>query len=817
MMISTPKISLQLLVIILTLLVITIELKAELISQSTAKEWMTAYQNKASHYQPRTEHLNKDGSAKYINRLILEQSPYLIQHAHNPVNWYAWGDDAFAQARQQNKPIFLSIGYSTCHWCHVMERESFDNPWIAEYLNQHFIAIKVDRERRPDVDKVYMTALMLIKGRGGWPMSSVLTPDGKPFFSATYLPPKMFMQVLQQSQKLWQEEEKKLRQIAEKITIAIKNRQQRVQQAEHLGQERVQLTVLSLLYQLDELQGGFSSAPKFPHESYLFLLLDTVIREQNTEVLSALELTMSLMAQGGIYDQIGGGFHRYSTDNQWLVPHFEKMLYNQANLSQTYLQLWMLTNKPAYQKVVKETLDYVLRDMYKGSGGFFSASDADSEGVEGQYFFWTQQQIKDVLNSHLSTQDSQLALTLYGVTEQGNMDDTKKVGQNILHLPNSIETYAKDHQLNVSTLYQKIATIRQLLHQERQHRIAPILDHKVITAWNGMMISALAQAGKQFSDKKYLNIAISVADFLWQVHHINNPSISNSQLWRASLNGQPSVMATLADYAYLAKSYLDLFDITKEQKWLQRSQKLSAEMVAFFWDTEQGAFYMNAKGSPTHSNHLLFNRPKDIYDGAIPSANAVALEVLIQLYHRTGEDNYYAKAIALIASLSAKVSASPTAFSYFLMAVNQLHFGEITAVQYGGKGHLRLEMITTKSNLSAEIQLTLDKNWHINSHYPNDNDLIATSLSIADRAKNSWKIVQAEYPSGSLLKVAFNEQPLSLYQHSITLKLIVEAIKEQKTTITIPIQLDYQVCNNKICLAPESTIFYLFPQKNSLK
>jgi len=346
--------------------VVSADIESELRQKLT-----TAYKNKGNKYQPRTEHFNTDGTPKYTNRLILEESPYLIQHAHNPVNWYAWGKEAFEKARLENKPIFLSIGYSTCHWCHVMERESFDNEIMAAYLNKHFIAIKVDRERRPDVDKIYMTALMMMKGSGGWPMSSMLTPAGKPFFSGTYFPPEMFIQVLQQSAKLWQEDESQIRKIADKITQAVQGREQGLQQAEHIGKERVQIAVITLLNRLDELQGGFSQAPKFPNETYLFLLLDAAIREQDTEVVYALKLTMNSMAQGGIYDQVGGGFHRYSTDNEWLVPHFEKMLYNQAHLSRTYLQLYSMTHDESYKRIVKQTLDYVLQYYYRACYFYF--------------------------------------------------------------------------------------------------------------------------------------------------------------------------------------------------------------------------------------------------------------------------------------------------------------------------------------------------------------------------------------------------------------------------------------------------------------
>ncbi|MCW8930465.1 MAG: DUF255 domain-containing protein [Gammaproteobacteria bacterium] len=804
----------------------------------------TAYKNKGSEYKPRTEHFNVDGSPKYTNRLILEESPYLIQHAHNPVNWYAWGKEAFEKARQENKPVFLSIGYSTCHWCHVMERESFDNELMADYLNKHFISIKVDRERRPDVDKIYMTALMMTQGSGGWPMSSFLTPDGKPFFSGTYFPPEMFIQVLQQSSKLWRDEEPKLREIADKITQAVQGQQRGLKQAEHIGKERIQIAVINLLNRFDELQGGFSQAPKFPNETYLFLLLDTVIREQDAEVLEALQLTMSSMAQGGIYDQVGGGFHRYATDNEWLVPHFEKMLYNQAHLSRTYLQLFSITQDEAYKRVVTQTLDYVLQEMRENNGGFFSASDADSEGEEGKFFLWTHDELRNELTQVLGAESAKLATEIYGVTLEGNFSEqpqTTSAGTTILHLSDSIKNYAQNNNQELKSLYAQIDKIRDTLYKKRQKRIAPSIDRKVVTAWNGMMITAFAQAGKQFYEEKYIDVAKRVGDFLWQIHHVGGQSgslkttSSNSQvvsrLWRASLNGKASVTATLADYAYLAQSYLALYDVTEDQKWLQRSQQLMKEMLFYFWDKEEGVFYMTAvsdKKVPENEQEVvLFNRPKDIYDGAIPSSNAVALEVLSQLYYRTGDENYNTKALALIASLSSKIKVSPASFSYFLMAVNQLNFGELADVQYGGKGHVRIEktdlkhtLVASKQRVEVEVYFTIDEHWHINSRYPKDEDLVATSISLGEKAQGRWKIIQAEYPQGEELQLKFNDSPLSLYQKSVAIKVIMEAIPQKnnkevvKPIVAIPLQVDYQTCSNKVCLAPENKIFYVFPEKH---
>ncbi len=800
-------------------------------SAELSKKLQAAYQAKGKDYKPRTEHFNKEGAAKYTNRLILEESPYLIQHAHNPVNWYAWSKEAFEKARKENKPVFLSIGYSTCHWCHVMEKESFDNEAIAAYLNEHYIAIKVDRERRPDVDKIYMTALMIMKQSGGWPMSSILTPDGKPFYSGTYFPPDLFIQVLEQASQLWRDDEENLRAIAEKITLAVQSRQRGLEQAEHIGKERVQIAVINLMNSFDDLQGGFSAAPKFPNETYLFLLLDVAIRDQDEEVLQALISTMNHMAQGGIYDQVGGGFHRYATDNEWLVPHFEKMLYNQAHLVRNYLQLYRVTQDENYHRVVTQTLDYVLREMRDLKGGFFSASDADSEGEEGKFFVWSKTEFEAELTNSLGSELSSLATAVYGVTKDGNFSEQaahEVTGNNILYLPESLAAFSQHKKIPLAMLYQDIDKIRDVLYKKRQSRIAPTIDHKVLTAWNGMMITAFAQAGKQLDNKNYLDAAIKAADYLWQVHHVSS-NFSASKLLRVSLDGKASVTATLADYAYLIQSYLALFDATENQQWLQRSQTLMSEMLSLFWDKEEGAFYMSAlidTSLPEHEQGVeLFDRPKDIYDGAIPSANAVALEGLTHLYLRTGEENYHAKAMALIASLSSKVKVTPSSFSYLLMAVNQLNFGELSDVQYGGKGHVKLEAQhqlndqAKEGSIFVDIKLNFDEHWHINSRYPKDEDLQATSITLGEKAKGLWKITRAEYPQGEMVKLKFNDTPLSLYQNSVTIKVLLEKIahsnrsnnkQEKNEMLSIPLKVNYQTCSDKVCLAPESNTFYVF-------
>ncbi len=797
-------------------------LATEQAGNALQKQLYQAYKAKGTGYKPRSEHLKSDGSAEYINRLILQESPYLLQHAHNPVNWYPWGSEAFARAREENKPVFLSIGYSTCHWCHVMERESFENETIARYLNEHFIAVKVDRERRPDIDKIYMTATMLINRSGGWPMSLFLTPQGKPFFAGTYYPAEQFLELLMRSKALWNDEPQTLREMANKISLAVQGLQQNVQDAEKVGRERSQLAVIDIMHGFDELQGGFSPAPKFPNEPYLFLLLDAVLRDtamnNHQDVFSALQLTLDKMAQGGIYDQIGGGFHRYSTDHQWLVPHFEKMLYNQAHLARIYLQFYDLTADPVYARVVTQILNYVLAEMRSEDKAFYSASDADSEGEEGQFFIWTPAQMQKVLGSEEATQ----AIELYDVTEAGNFEQ-----QNILHLPVSLPEFARQHRLSIEKLFSQLDDINQELYQARKQRIAPAIDNKVVTAWNGMMITAFAQAGKQLHRADYLQAAVDAAEYLWLTHHYaakdhidSNGTQQQPGLWRISLNGKTSIVATQEDYAYLIQAYIALYDATEKKIWLQRATQLNREMLDLFWDPDNGGFFMSREKQEV----TLFSRPKDLQDGAIPSGNSVALEGLVKLYHRTGEEHYYDQAVALLASVSSRVKQAPGSFSYLLWAANQLHAGEVGDIQYGAKGHVRIEkqlLSQTKEQFELAIRLSIQDGWHINSHYPHQQSLIATTVAVDKQA--DWKIVRAEYPPGINVTLKFNDQPLSVYKTQAIVKVVlvprsVTAAKsgagdKSNSPDIIPLQINYQSCSDKICLAPAQNIMYLFNNK----
>lgn len=743
-----------------------------------AEQLQAAFIDKGKNYHPRTANLLENGQPAYINQLILQDSPYLIQHAHNPVHWHPWGKAAFAKAKRENKPIFLSIGYSTCHWCHVMEEESFDNPAIATVLNQYFIAIKVDRERRPDIDAVYMQAVTILTGRGGWPMSSFLTPEGKTFLGDSYFPPEPFKKLLLRVNEVWQQQQALVLQRADEVATAVANNQHSKQRSQTLDLALFKQTAKHLVSVQDRRYAGFGQNIKFPNEPLLMYLLDTYQRFGNKKSLATVEASLQAMAQGGIYDQVGGGFHRYATDPQWLVPHFEKMLYNQAQLSQVYLLAYQLTGNAEYARIAQQTLDYVSQDMRSESGGFYSATDADSNGEEGEFFVWTAEQIKNALSPELA----QRAIDLYAVTPQGNFE-----GHTILYLPISLENYAKKHDIALPELLTQVEQIRQGLKQKREQRIAPLRDDKIVTAWNAMMIESLVLAAEVLQQPRYLIAAEKAANWLWKTNRQ-----ASGELWRIHWQGSSSVSGNQQDYAYFASALVKLYDQTGNQQWLNKAEQLTNIMISQFWDNSHGGFFMN---SVTETDALMV-RPKDIKDNALPSANAVATKVLAQLSKRTTNLNYPNKAAAALTAFSAKIKSQPTSYTGLLTAAAFLNYAEIGSTQYAAKG-----VVTIKGKRSAGKQLTVSiqikPGWHINAHKPLQNYLIPTKISLSDDKLNN--II---YPPASLKKLSFGQQELALYENQIKLTATLPEAYTKKPWISIQTQL--QACNDKHCLAPET-------------
>ncbi len=752
-------------------------------SPELVEQIAVALRSKGPNYQPRTEHLKPDGAPVYTNRLIMEDSPYLIQHAHNPVDWYPWGDEAFARAKRENKPIFLSIGYSTCHWCHVMERESFENPVIAGLLNRHFISIKVDRERRPDVDETYMLAVMLTTGHGGWPMSSFLTPDGKPFYGGTYFRPDTFSRMVTRIAALWDSNRSDLLQQGDRVATAVAQASKRKLQSAQIDHNMIVSAVNQTMANHDELQGGFSQAPKFPQESLLFMLLQSAERNPDPAVVEALVITLDAMAQGGIHDQVGGGFHRYSIDNGWLVPHFEKMLYNQAHLARVYLLAWRLTGKPRFRRVAEQILDYVLRDMTSGQGGFYSATDADSEGEEGRFFLWTIEQIRKVLEKP----DADLVVEMFGMSDRGNFE-----GSNILHLPVSVAEHAEHMGMPVTDLYTRLDQIRETLYQARERRPHMLRDEKIITAWNGMMISTLALAGDLLQNSDFLLAAKRAAQFVWD----HNWKKASKELWRIHLNGKSSVTANQEDYAYFAEGLLHLYDVTGDRVWLERAQQVADAMLHGFWDKANGGFFMGLESGQV----AAMGRPKDNGgDGAIPSGNSVALKVLQMLSRRSNNLEYGNKAEATLAAFSGLIKLRPSGFSYMLSAAMDLQQGEISARGYAAMGGVRADATVLADN-KISVQVQVPEGWHINSSQPLQQGLIATQLGLMDQAVG-WSLQDVSYPLAETQRLGFQSEPLSLYHGVVNIHARFK--RSADAGRILPLQLSLQACNDKVCLPPE--------------
>ncbi len=738
---------------------------------------------KGPDYRPRTEHLLPDGRPRYTNRLILEDSPYLLQHAHNPVDWYAWGEEAFEKARRENKPIFLSIGYSTCHWCHVMEVESFENPEIARLLNEHFVAIKVDRETRPDLDHLYMTAVHLLTGHGGWPMTTLLTPEGKAFYGGTYFRPDDLARLLGNVDRAWREQRQEIEANAAQVTRAVAAAMTVEAGAAELKPELAADTARRLLQRHDELQGGFGNAPKFPNEPLLALWLDQARRDagnvNDAAILAALETDLQAISAGGIHDQAGGGFHRYATDNDWLVPHFEKMLYNQAQLVRLYVGAFQLTGKTDYARVARRALDFVLREMTApdggSGGGFYAALDADSGGGEGRYYLWTPAEIRKLQNAD----DAAYAIRAYGLTETGNFE-----GGNIPHLPNPVTGEARA----------RLDRIDAALLQARKKRPYPHRDDKVLTGWNGLMITALAEAAGALHEPRYLAAAKRAAEFLWQKHR--QP---DGGLWRASLAGRAGTPGMLEDYAYFAEGLVALYDATLEEVWLTRAQALADAMRTRFGNS--GAYAL-AEADPLSP----LPRPRDTSDGALPSANGVAVHVLAALARRSGETRFDEAAQSQLATLARTIMKTPSGHATLLTAADRLHSGETGSRQYAGRGAVVAsakiaQQGTDKQGLDATLELTLriKPGWHINAHQPLQPYLIPTALKVSTPG---WKLIDTVYPQAGVTKLGFQKAPLALYQGETLIRAKLRRSADVAPVTHVELRL--QACSDQVCLPPET-------------
>ncbi|MBI2375704.1 MAG: thioredoxin domain-containing protein [Deltaproteobacteria bacterium] len=593
-----------------------------------------AWSTRPAGYRPRTRYLLENGSPRFTNRLFLESSPYLLQHAHNPVSWYPWGNEAFEAAKRLGRPVLLSIGYSTCHWCHVMEEESFEDEEIARYLNEHYVAIKVDREELPDVDSLYMTAVQLLTGRGGWPMTVVLTPDREPFFAGTYFPArdgdrgarKGFLSILRELQVAYRSQPDQVVATARQVTARLQAAAQPQRPGDLPGPAAIQRAVAGFAERFDPDHGGFGDAPKFPTPSILELLARYDRRTGDPQARRMVERTLEEMAAGGIYDQLGGGFHRYSTDARWLVPHFEKMLYDNAQLVMVYLEGYQLTGRADFARVARETLDYVRREMTDPTGGFYSATDADSpvpgkdHAEEGWFFTWTAAELRAALG-----ESSARAFGAYhGVTERGNFE-----GRNILHVPAPIEEVARSLGRGREELAATLRAARETLYEVRRGRPPPLRDDKLIAAWNGLMISAFARGALALQEPGYATSAVAAAEL------ILSRMKEGDTLRRTWKDGRARHAGTLDDYAFVAQGFLDLHEATHDPRWLREAIALHETLSARFWDGVNGGFFFTPDG-----HEGLLAREKPDYDGAEPSGNSVAILNLLRLEELTTEGHY---------------------------------------------------------------------------------------------------------------------------------------------------------------------------------
>jgi hypothetical protein len=607
------------------------------------------------------------------NRLSAEKSPYLLQHSLNPVDWYPWGEEAFAKSRAENRPIFLSVGYSTCHWCHVMERESFENEEIAALLNQYFVSIKVDREERPDIDRIYMTALQAMGQDGGWPMSMFLTPDREPFWGGTYFPPGPrygkagFPDILRRVQVLWTSEHEKVKDSAGKLTAFLRESASAGNSGEGVSPGAKDKCYAQLLQTFDGEHGGFGQGSKFPRPAVFRFLLRYAHRHPSSQALSMTGKTLAAMASGGIYDHVGGGFHRYAVDREWRVPHFEKMLYDQAQLATAYLETYQKTRDPFYARVARETCDYVLRDLTDPEGGFYSAEDADSplpgdrerEG-EGAFYVWTKREIDGVLGN-----DSGLFCFAYGVEEEGNVPfdpHGEFAGKNILYLPLTLETTAGRFNLSQAELESRLRELRLKLLAARELRPRPSRDDKILASWNGLMIGAMSTAGVTLGEERFLRGARRAAGFV--LTRLYDPW--GHTLLRRYRAGEARHHGNLDDYACMADGLIELYEATGEIQWLRGAIRIADDMLSGFWDSERGGFY----DTPAGDDSILV-RLREQHDGAEPSGNAVAATVLLRLSELTGNPEWHRKAEEVLAVFAASLEQRPVVMPFMVAVLDR--------------------------------------------------------------------------------------------------------------------------------------------------
>ena len=737
------------------------------------------------------------------NSLINSSSPYLLQHAHNPVDWYPWGEEAFAKARKENKPILLSIGYSTCYWCHVMEREIFENPEIAKLMNQFVVSIKIDREQRPDVDEIYMTATQLMtRGGGGWPNNVFVTPDLKPFFAGTYFPPADFTSLIHRIHNIWTQDQARLTAQADQLASAIiQIKQQENDIAGALpGQQTIEALLEHYSNYYDNRLGGFYQAPKFPNECALLFLLDTCRLTNNNSALDMVRGTLENMAQGGIYDHVGGGVHRYSTDAQWHIPHFEKMLYNQALMGRACTELYTLSTAPVGRTIAEGIFDFTLLQMTHKDGGFYSALDAETDAVEGAYYAWTDAELHDALDK----ESSSWLTTHYGLAEIPEIPGHKHTDGKVLYLKQPLSDIATAEDLSYEDTLKYQQAVMTALRKARDKRKLPRLDNKIITAWNGLMIDALARAGQKMGKPEYTHAALRAADFV-----LANLRKKDGNLYRAWREGKAEIAAYFEDYAFMIQGLVSTFRATKENKYLQAAKELATQAKKLFWDQEHSGYYF------TDGSEQLLARMKNAVDSAIPSGNAVMAHALLDLYEITGDANWKQQAEELIKAFGQAINEDPRAYTHMVHALLRLNHltPSVKATPQRDKAVSLQEAMETKAHMkvsasasrregnSVTVTAILDiaEGWHINANPASLDFLIPTSVDV--REDSGKAEVKPAYPDASAITTPLGD--IKVYEGKVRIPV----------QVTLPGNIENlrllvraQACKDTTCLSPSDWI-----------
>ena len=808
---------------------------------------------KSAESGPETD-LAESAAHAYTNRLARASSPYLLLHAHNPVDWHPWSPEVFRRAKEEDKPVFLSIGYSSCYWCHVMERLVFSNEEIARYMNEHFINVKVDREERPDVDDIYMTSLHIyfqlsgIPQGGGWPLSMFLTPSGKPFAGGTYFPPEDapgqigFPAVMRRVVELWRGErnmvERNADLIVQNVRQALKTETNTAPSASRLDRSLVDAAVQSLQESFDPEFGGLDfnpqnpNAPKFPVPSKLVMLLSETANTPDASLMESVLRTLDFMAAGGIRDHVGGGFHRYSTDRQWLVPHFEKMLYDNAQLAEVYVAAYLQTGKPLYRHVAEETYEFVLREMTDVESGFYSAIDAETNTIEGRFYVWSAEEIDGVLGE----EDATLFKRVYGIVDRPAFEYG-----NVIHIAVPIEKAAEEIQIEPELVQERLTLMRRKLLDARNRRERPLCDDKVLTSWNGLMIRSFAYAGAELHRADYTAAAERAAMFV-----LERLRDDQGRLLHSYCRGTATLNAYLDDYAFLISGLLTLHETTGDEKWVNAARRLADDQVRLFWDSEEGGFYFTS-----FDHEELLARPKDIYDSVLPSGNSVSAANFVQLARRTSESQYRDYARKTLELFSPQIQESPrgtallaAALSGFLHDATQVPANSPTLpsqvsgqeilpasgqvvqkskdkpkslvsfvaidrkdnMRVGAKAYLAHDRLIARERCPIALLLDIAPGWHINTNPAQPAFLIPTAVSL--KSKHGTTVVDVVYPAGHEFQLQGFDEPLRVYEKQVLIRatLAVPAVAAMKTE-ELEFEIRYQACNDRTCEPPKKIKF----------